>query len=185
MKRPFLTILTGLLVTVMASGCGRQTADTPREVYSASLFNDLLAEHEVDPATLDVAEIHFYLVDWRGFPADSSDVREAKVVASTKDPQQIREIIHTFHMESRVVRTEAIAAGFRARHTSEWHLIVDTSAGIHTYARCIESKTIKGVVEVRGCAPTTYYVKCDIAALLTRMGIITRGGQLLEHSEGT
>ena len=159
MNRPFLPILTGLLATLMGSGCGRQPVDTTREVYSESLFGDLLAEQEVDPATLGVEEIHFYLVGWRGFPADHSDSQEATVIASTKDPQQIREIIHTFHRESRVERTEEIATGFRARHTSEWHLIVDTSAGVHTYARCIESKTIKGVVEVRGHLPTTYYVK--------------------------
>ena len=183
MNRPFLPILTGLLAILLASGCGRQPDDTSREAYSESLFGDLLAEQEVDPATFGVAEIHFYLVDWRGFSADHSDSQEAKVTASTRDPQQIREIIHTFHRESRVARTEEVAAGFRARHTSEWHLIVDTSAGARTYARCIESKTIKGVVEVRGCLPTTYYVKCDIAALLTSMGIITRGAELLKHSE--
>jgi len=183
MKRYILPLLTALQVALMTCGCGGQADAPSREVYSESLFGDLLTEQKVDPATLGVAEVHFYLVDWRGFPADHSDSQEAKVIAGTKDPEQIREIIHTFHRESRVERTEELATGFRARHTSEWHLIVDTSAGVHTYARCIESKTIKGVVEVRGCLPTTYYVKCDIATLLTRMGIIKSGAELLEHSE--
>lgn len=183
-NRLFLLIMTGLMAVLLASGCGRQPDNTPREAYSESLFGDLLAEQEVDPATLGVAEINFYLVDWRGFPAGRSDSQEAKVIANTKDPQQIRELIHAFHRESRVGRAEEGAAVSRARHEAEWHMIIGTSDGRRTYARCIESKTIKGIVEVRGCAPMSYYVKCDIAALLTRMGIITRGAELLQHSEG-
>jgi hypothetical protein len=173
------TLQVSLLACALLTGCSVDP-EVPRvdeDRFSAQFFNELFAETEVAPASLGVVEIRIYHVALRGMFKEKTLAQEANQMARIVAPEVMRAVIHNFHWKNRTPRTDQVATAFRGRESRdplEWHLIVENSAGAKTYARCIQSTRMPGVMEIRGLAPITYYVSCEMGELLEGIGVLNK-----------